>query len=267
MAKRNRSTTAVKIEKWIKEGRGTGEGADYKPWLTIRDVPSRGIATRNKGWKTKRIHQLMSKLELNYLYTLEWSDAVIDIREQYPLLPLERTLEIADDFGIKHPTDPQTNEETVMTTDFLITIATSNGLALRARTIKPSSDLNKRTIEKFAIEQQFYKEQDIDWGIVTEKDKSEQFIRNIDFLYNARYIENIPGVTEERLKSISSWLLLEITNSSDPLSVVALNCDERLGYKLGTCLFIVKYMIANKNWLINIYEEIDPLKKIDIKPQ
>lgn len=181
MTKRNRSTTAVKIEKWIKEGRGTGEGADYKPWLTIRDVPSRGIATRSKGWKTKRIHHLMSKLELNYLYTLEWSDAVIDIREQYPLLPLERTLEIADDFGIKHPTDPQTNEETVMTTDFLITIATSNGLALRARTIKPSSDLNKRTIEKFAIEQQFYKEQDIDWGIVTEKDKPEQFIRNIDF--------------------------------------------------------------------------------------
>lgn len=84
-------------------------------------------------------------------------------------------------------------------------------------------------------------------------------------MYNARYIENIPGVTEERLKSISSWLLTEITNSSDPLSVVALNCDERLGYKPGTCLFIVKYMIANKNWLINIYEEIDPLKKIDIK--
>nr|WP_243290829.1 hypothetical protein [Bacillus sp. FJAT-47783] len=30
MSKRRRTS---KVEKWIKKGRGTGIGADYKPWL------------------------------------------------------------------------------------------------------------------------------------------------------------------------------------------------------------------------------------------
>ncbi|MED4403965.1 hypothetical protein ABET41_15090 [Metabacillus fastidiosus] len=37
MSKRKRTS---KIDKWIKEGRGTGSGADYQPWLKIQDVAS-----------------------------------------------------------------------------------------------------------------------------------------------------------------------------------------------------------------------------------
>lgn len=33
----------LKIQKWIKEGRGQGFGNNYKPWLTIRDVSSEGL--------------------------------------------------------------------------------------------------------------------------------------------------------------------------------------------------------------------------------
>ncbi len=40
MAKRKRTLTDKLIEKRIKEGRGQGIGADYKPWLTVQDVPS-----------------------------------------------------------------------------------------------------------------------------------------------------------------------------------------------------------------------------------
>jgi hypothetical protein len=32
MAKRNRSTTEKKQEKWMKEGRGIGLGKEYKPF-------------------------------------------------------------------------------------------------------------------------------------------------------------------------------------------------------------------------------------------
>ncbi|MFD2043362.1 hypothetical protein ACFSTA_03080 [Ornithinibacillus salinisoli] len=79
MAKRKRDTTFEKNEKWLKEGRGQGEGENYKPWLKIQDVPSEGTAPRHKGWKAKRIYHLMSELELHYLYELEWSDMVLDI--------------------------------------------------------------------------------------------------------------------------------------------------------------------------------------------
>ena len=39
-----------------------------------------------------------------------------------PLLPLEETVVIADELGLKHPTDPKINEPVVMTTDFLLTV-------------------------------------------------------------------------------------------------------------------------------------------------
>lgn len=263
MAKRNTTITLVKIDKWLKEGRGQGEGKDYKPWLTIRDVPSEGVVIRSKGWKTGRIHHFLSQLETHYFYTLEWSDEVVDIREQYPLLPLERTVEIAESLGIKHPVDPKTQELNVMTTDFLVTVMTQKGKELRARTIKPSTKLSERNIEKFAIEQQYYAEQNIDWAIVTESDKPEAFIRNIDWLYNAKDIENIAMLNEDTLNKVSLSLLKEISNRrSDPLSLITLDCDEKFGFNHGTCLFIVKHMIANKKWVTNMHKDINPLSTV-----
>jgi len=57
-------------------------------------------------------------LERNYFYLTEYSDVVVDIREQFPLLPLEETIVIAEELGLKHPTNPKTQEPIVMTTDF-----------------------------------------------------------------------------------------------------------------------------------------------------
>src|ERR1041384_925751 len=121
MAKRKRRRTAESIRRLIKEGRGTGRLSEYKPWLHIQDVPSRGLVARILGWKTRRVHHLLSLFEQLYFYTLEWSSIVTDIREQYPLLPLEETLSIARDCGISHPVHPTTRYPTVLTTDFLVT--------------------------------------------------------------------------------------------------------------------------------------------------
>lgn len=95
MAKRKREITEAKIERFIKEGRGQGTGKEYLPWLRIQDVPSEGRATRGVGWTTGRRHELLSDNERDYCYLLDYSDDVSDIREQFPLLPLEETLLIA----------------------------------------------------------------------------------------------------------------------------------------------------------------------------
>src|SRR5689334_20740718 len=119
MPRRNRQMTPEKISKWIAEGRGTGRGKNYKPWLTIHDVASRGARTRDKGLKTGRLHHLLSFLELYYFLILEWCPSVVDIREQYPLLPLEETLYIAKELGIKHPAPY--GQPIVLTIDFMVT--------------------------------------------------------------------------------------------------------------------------------------------------
>ncbi|MBC6972759.1 transposase [Bacillus sp. Xin] len=90
MSKRKRTS---KIDKWIKEGRETGSGGDYQPWLKIQDVSSLGRSTRLKGIKTGRQHEFLSDLERNYFYLTEFSDFILDIREQFPLLPQEETID------------------------------------------------------------------------------------------------------------------------------------------------------------------------------
>ncbi|MCJ1223280.1 TnsA endonuclease N-terminal domain-containing protein [Paenibacillus polymyxa] len=91
--------------------------------MTVHDVPSIGIVTRILGWKSGRLHHYLSKhFELTHHYQMEWSEQVIDIREQFPLLPLDKTLYIAQKLGIKHPTDPKNKLPIIMTTDMLLTI-------------------------------------------------------------------------------------------------------------------------------------------------
>jgi len=100
-----------------------------------------------KGWKTNRVHQMLSLLELLYFYIAEWALQVVDIREQYPLLPIEETLAIARSCGIRHPIDPKTKEPVVMTTDFVLTVRQGASDIDQPRTVKYRADLfNLRTL-------------------------------------------------------------------------------------------------------------------------
>ncbi|GLC89690.1 hypothetical protein LYSBPC_28170 [Lysinibacillus piscis] len=59
-----------------------------------------------KGIKTNWQHEFLSDLERNNFYLTEYSDFILNIREQFPLLSLEETIVIADKLGIKHSIKP-----------------------------------------------------------------------------------------------------------------------------------------------------------------
>lgn len=142
---------------YYKEGRCQGELGNYKPWLTIQNVPSNGRAHRDIGWKTKREHHLLSDIEYNYFCLLDWSDNVIVIREQFPI-NRETTTKIAEHMNIKHPLDSSTQTPIVMTTDSFNTLRHDTKISYIARTIKPEKELNNnRVIEKFEIERAYGK--------------------------------------------------------------------------------------------------------------
>lgn len=169
-----------KQEKWLKEGRGQGELADYKPWIKISDISSSGRSHRVFGHKTRRTHHLMSDLELATFLFLEWSPKVIDIREQFPL-KFDDTLKIAEDIQVKHPAIRGNTH--VMTSDFYVVHSNKDcsQLALQA---KYSKDLMKpRTLEKLEIERRYWCSKGIPWQIVTEKDIPAAVQNNIKWLY------------------------------------------------------------------------------------
>jgi hypothetical protein len=147
MARSKYSFDEKKIERYVKEGRGKGRGAEYKPWLTIQDVPSSGRSHRILGSKTGRIHHLLSDIELNAFFVFDWADAIEDIREQSPL-DRQKTRQIAEQIGIQHPCDRQTRTPLVMTTDLVLDVKRDGRLVTIARAIKPAKELDKpRTIK------------------------------------------------------------------------------------------------------------------------
>ncbi|KIL51779.1 heteromeric transposase endonuclease subunit TnsA [Jeotgalibacillus campisalis] len=268
MAKRKRNnSTEEKIDKWIKEGRGQGEGGDYKPWLRVQDVASHGYATRDKGWKTGRIHHFLSDLELNYLYTLDWSSYVVDIREQYPLLPLEKTIAIADEIGVNHPKeDGSHGPYKVITSDFYIICKTEKGEKVCVRTIKPVDNLNVRELEKFDIEKRYFEDIGItDWKLVIDQELPNNFIKNMKWIYDCKYLDNRPNINLQLVNSISPVLYKVIKMESIGLSTLALQYDEKMGLENGTCLFIIKYLLANKIWKTNMNEVINPSMPLQIE--
>ncbi|NQX71815.1 TnsA endonuclease N-terminal domain-containing protein [Paenibacillus alba] len=269
MSKRKRIVTQTTIERKLKEKRGQGFFNEYKPWLTIRDVPSNGTVIRIKGWKTNRIHHLFSEqFELAYFYMLEWSTNVIDIREQFGCLPLEKTLYIADKMGIRHPTHPKTKHPVVLTTDFLITVRTEQGIEYWARTVKPLSKLTKRVMEKFEIEKRYFEDEGIKWGLITEREINYDLVHNMKWIHSARTLESRPYLSEAIVNEVTPVLLEALSDETLPCSYTANLVDRRFQLPPGSCLFILRYMIANRHWLIDMNKRMDfTLKPIQILNQ
>lgn len=272
MAKRKYSVDERTIARRLKEGRGSGFGKDYKPWIYVHDIPSKGISTRVNGWKTDRLHHLLSNLELQYFYILEFSSIVTDIREQYPL-ERNKTRSIAERIRYKHPTDPSTQTPIVMTTDFLVTIKQSGKFVEQARTIKYSNDLSsKRTLEKLEIERVYWLEENIDWGIVTEKDIDPVIADNVSWLYEYKNLSALNPLTHKDVGHIHKFLVPNIiSNRQIPLRDLTNACDDKLGYSnsLGSSLSVVRYLIANKRLKVDMKIPLnpsEPLAILDIAP-
>ena len=82
MGKKRRRWNEKQYQKYIKEGRGQGIGAEYIPWIKIQDFPSNGVCSRIRGRTTGRIHHLLSRNESAYFYLLDCSENVSFAIEQ-----------------------------------------------------------------------------------------------------------------------------------------------------------------------------------------
>lgn len=268
MAKRKRENNEKQNEKKRKEGRGEGSFENYEPLLKIQDVGSTGLVTRIKGTKTGRCHQLLSSLELDYFYLLDWAEEVIDIREQYPL-DLKETLALANEIGLVHPPKSNPTKPIVMTTDFLITIRQPIGTNEVARTVKYSKDLtNSRVLEKFDIERLYWNERSVDWGIVTELDINKNLVRNLKWLYKNIELSSLPSsITPNLIIKMTDYIFPIIAEQKHALSVAAKECDKEFSLPTGNSLALVRYLIATRKWKVNMFEPIQPSKFLNLTKQ
>lgn len=248
LAKRNLNWNQDKYNRFIKEGRGEGSGKNYKPWLTIQDFPSLGRVSRVLGWKTDRIHHLFSDLQTKYFYMLEWAEQIIDIREHFPLLDVEETIRDKEDLRFDLFSDKESQTPYIISTNFLITVKNTRGGTYHlAREVKSASELDKkRTLETLEIKRRYWEAKGIDWGIVTNKEINTAFAKNVEWIHSALYSYGEQGLSQEDTVALSKILLERLSNKEGSIRNSTTDFDYEFQLASGTGLFILKYLIANK---------------------
>ena len=253
MAKHKRVWNENQYRKYLAEGRGQGLLDDYKPWIQIQDFPSQGIVSRVKGRKTGRVHHLMSNLELEYFYLLDWSEKTQDIREQYPLEDLTTAISIAETAGIRYPYDKASGFPYIMTSDFLIT--TRNGLAARA--IKPIRELKKAQVrEKLEIERRYWQHQGIDWKLVTENEIPRTKVRNIQWLCSGQDVCCLIPDDKQLCQCKEAFLEL-YDKGSYPIMVILQYVENDFGLGAGSGIAVFKMLVYEKQIILDLDKEIN----------
>jgi len=245
--------TQAKFDRYLKEGRGKGEGKDYKPWLTVRDVSSRGRSLRINSWKTGREHHFLSDHEARLFYLFDWSDQIVDIREQFPLLNLELAMKIADEMGWSYPRDSETNVPYVLTTDFMLTVKQDGRLVKVARTFKEAKELDNDSVAaRLELERRYYLVEETDWDVLTEKGYSKLLAKNTEWVHSGYWLNLPDGMSVEDFQSLAKILKLRLQETELSINQIttALDAEHNLGG--GSFLFIFKHLVARKEIVMDM---------------
>lgn len=256
---RRRFKTEADILRHVKEGFGQGEGSSYKPWVRVQDISSRGRSRKVPGMKSGRLHHTLSDLEYYYLLLLEFSEEVVDIREQYPVFATEKARDIAAEMGIRYPMYAGTQVPFVLTSDFLVTLQGNPGEKTRhaVRTCKYESELadpnhGPRAIEKLELEKAIWADRGVtDWKIVTDRLLVPVLRDNLEWLHQSNWSE-AGFAREEELQRQFAQAAVRTADGERKLSSVIRSISSWVGLppRQGTSLF--KYLVWNKSLLTDL---------------
>lgn len=259
-------------KKWVKEGRGKGRKENYKSWLRTQNFSSRGQSQRIPSHITgDRIVHLFSNHESNAHLIYEASPLVVDIREQFPLLPksdkmdpASETMEIARELGVDHPCDDK-GRPYVMTTDLLVTIKVDGVENHFARAVKEVKELgSKEQRAKLEIARRYHERRGHQWAIITERDIPMDLVMNLETLREFRDITRYKGVPAETITRVEAVLLPMIWKGELSLSDAAASCDEQLGIKPATSLTVVYHLLCMRKWTIDLMQPLKPWEPLKL---
>ena len=260
MASRKKGFTEAQFAKWIKEGRGSGEHTDYKPWLTVRDFPSLGRVHRVFGYKSRRTHHLLSDLELAAFLLLEWHSEVTQIREQFPL-ERDTTRRLAVEAGIKHSNIAGVDQ--YMSSDFLVDTTNKHESRFVWQAKYASALGDARTVEKLEVERIYWVEKEYPWYLVTEREIPDVVFKNIKWLYPAQRDDEED--MELALQQIEFYAHHFEKNPNKTIIAICKELDAAYDLPLGESLYEVRKLLAKRYFTFDIFIPSTKLKAKDLR--
>lgn len=246
------------VQRYIKEGRGLGEGADYVPWHHVRDFSSRGYSREVKGLKVPREHQLLSKTEWQFFLHAEWSRQVVDIREQYPL-DRDYTQSIAQKLGVPHYCYDETHEPVVMTVDFYLTIEGPDGPTHLAVDIKDTTGAESAAaVESLEIHRTYFAQRDTPHKLVFPSSMDATVIANLQSLRAKLLRDNEKPESrtaiEDHFEVLAAWLHeLRPRDRVRPVDELCQEFDKLYRLEPGCGLRILGILLYERVFPVNLH--------------
>ncbi|MCG8610363.1 MAG: TnsA endonuclease N-terminal domain-containing protein [Pseudomonadales bacterium] len=258
MSKKRYWNSEAKNARWIKEGRGQGIGSEYKPWLTVRDVPSEGRSHRVFGHLTQRTHHLLSDIELATFLLLQWRVSTLDIREQFPL-DITITKRLCEETGIRHSV--KNNVLQYMSSDFVVTTKEKDKPSFAIQTKDSSKFKDARTVEKLEIERRFWLEKKTPWYLVTEREIPPDVFKNIEWLYS---LQSQELSLEEESKYFEFYTNQVAQNPHLTVIDLCKRVDTAYSLELGESLFQLRLLLARRYFHFDITIPYSKLRCSDL---
>ena len=246
MGKRRYAFTENKTVKYILEGRGTGSGADYLPWLRVQDLPSRGRSHRVWGILTQRVHHLLSDGEWKCFLRFEADRCTRDIREQFPLSRRE-TMQIAHTLGIRHPTTLD-GTPYVMTTDFMVRKEVNGARIIEPHSFKYSTEkLTKRQKDLLKIAEVYYEKRGLRLRHTDESFFCDSLIQSFDSVRSLHSLEGLDVTGAVEPATLAEELYRGLRQRlSAKLGAFSLEIDAKCSAPLGAAWAIARHLIARR---------------------
>lgn len=234
----------------------------YQPAVRIWSVSSRGRSHRPFGWTTSRAHHLLSDLEYRVFLILDWARCVIDIREQFPL-PIRTTLVIARHAGLSHPWDKGRERYRPVTSDLVYFVRVHGRVIPHVRALKYEESLTKPTqLRSLELERVYWDIRKIDWKIILENQIPLEYVANIEWIHPYRQAMSLYPLTGTEIERIQQVLVPVLKRSQDRCCDVTDWCDARMRLPEGTALAVIRYLIANRILVVDMYTRIFPTRPL-----
>jgi len=234
---------------------GPGE---YIPLFRIIDFSSIGFRTATRGQLTERPFELMSSVEGRaYLLFHTWS-GVTHICEQMALMP-DETLAIARSLGVGHPAVRE--GKTIMSTDFVLTFATSAVPRRKAYAVKKECDLTERVLEKLAIEREYWRRRNIEWFLLLDTELPRVPIENVALVFDRYDPASLP-CDESTSAMVRDWLTPHVAMENQALRALSSRCDTVLRLEPGTALSVSYHLIARRFWPVDFSKPLLPIPQL-----
>ena len=249
IAKRNR-----RIEEWEKANAKRGK---YVPFIDPRDIKSEGSKGRVPDYENKgQDKRVLSNNERLYAYILMFDDRILWSKEQYPLLPIERSIAIAKRLNIRHPKYPGTNLDVVMTTDFYCGKIDGNDVVYSIKDDEKIKSLTDRQIKnlenKEKIQRAFWESKGVKYHLIYSSSyRNSNFAKNlVKLAKNLKISFELELIRKRWLKSFS----LSLRNTSARrLSFLLTVTSDSMGIEYHQSVALFKHCLWHKMIKANLY--------------